>query len=114
MQETSSMRYEEFWDHYLQAHSRPATRAMHYTGSLCALGLLVGGAVADWRLLPAAVVVGYGFAWTGHVAIEGNRPATFGHPVWSLLSDYRMLALWLTGGLGPHLRKAAVAAPNAV
>jgi hypothetical protein len=47
--------------------------------------------------------VGYFFAWTSHFALEGNRPATFGHPLWSLLSDYRMLLLWMSGRLQAHL-----------
>jgi hypothetical protein len=101
------MTYGEFWLHYLRAHQRIGTRALHYTGSALALALVATAAIlGDWRLLPAAVVIGYGLAWIGHFAVEGNRPATFGHPIWSLLSDYRMLLLWLTGRLGPHLTQA--------
>jgi hypothetical protein len=98
------MTYAEFWRVYLKAHSRPETRLMHYVGSVLALAALVVAVLTlDWRWLIAAPVIGYGFAWTAHFGLEGNRPATFGHPVWSLLSDYRMLGLWATGRLGHHL-----------
>jgi hypothetical protein len=101
------MTYGEFWVHYLRAHQRTGTRTLHYIGSVLAAAVVGAAALCeDWRLLPGAVVVGYGLAWIGHFAVEGNRPATFGHPVWSLVSDYRMLLLWLTGRLGPHLVRA--------
>ncbi|MCW3477244.1 DUF962 domain-containing protein [Limobrevibacterium gyesilva] len=99
------MTYEAFWLRYLRAHARPQTRALHYIGSLLALAALFL-AVWDWRWLIAAPVIGYGFAWTAHVFLEGNRPETFGHPLWSLASDYRMLLLFLCGRLGPHLARA--------
>jgi hypothetical protein len=98
------MTYHQFWQRYMRAHSRPLTRTLHYAGSLLALAALVLAALTlDGRWLIAAPILGYGFAWTAHVAVEGNRPETFGHPFWSLASDYRMLFLWLTGRLAPHL-----------
>ncbi len=77
---------------------------MHYLGT--GLGLLLLGAAAvlgDWRLLVIALFVGYGFAWIGHLFVERNRPATFTHPLWSFVSDFRMFGLWLTGRLGREL-----------
>ena len=101
------MTYAAFWLHYLRAHDRPGTRALHYAGSMAALLLLLAAILSGrWWPLLAAVLVGYAFAWTGHYAIEGNRPATFGHPLWSLASDFRMLALWAIGRLAPHLARA--------
>ncbi|EQD51118.1 hypothetical protein B1A_13192, partial [mine drainage metagenome] len=43
---------------------------------------------AWWLFL--APVLGYGCAWLGHGLFEKNRPATFGHPFWSLIGDARM------------------------
>src|SRR6185312_7207576 len=109
--------YAAFWAHYLRAHRRPQTRALHYASTAGALLLLaVALAIRDWRLAIAAPLLGYGLAWIGHAALEGNRPATFCHPLWSLLSDLRMLALFATGRLGPHLdrclgRKSDIQAP---
>ena len=103
------MTYAEFWPRYLRAHGRVSTRRLHYAGTLLAVGTLaVGVAALDWRWLLAAPLIGYGFAWTAHVALEGNRPQTFGHPLWSLASDVRMAWLWLTGRLAPELERAGV------
>jgi hypothetical protein len=101
--------YAEFWPHYLREHADPRTRALHYIGSLAALLLIGFGLVTGplWLLLIAAVA-GYGPAWIGHGFVEKNRPATFTHPAWSFLSDFRMLYLWITGQLAPELSGAGV------
>ncbi|MFZ5789481.1 MAG: Mpo1-like protein [Pseudomonadota bacterium] len=100
------MTYAEFWPRYLEAHGRPATRGLHYLGTSLALACLAWAAIgADWRPLPAAPILGYGFAWAGHFFVEGNRPETFRHPLYSLLSDLRMLALWVAGRLSRELAR---------
>jgi hypothetical protein len=105
---SKAMTYAEFWAVYLRAHARPGTRILHYLGSLLALAALAIAIIRlDWRWALAAPLIGYGFAWTAHVALEGNRPQTFGHPFWSLISDFRMLGLWLTGRLQAHLAALA-------
>jgi hypothetical protein len=100
-------RYAEFWPFYLRQHKDARTRAAHYLGTTTGIGLVVAAAtIGDWRLLLAASVIGYAAAWIGHFLFEGNRPATFGHPLWSFYSDFRMLALWLAGRLGAELDAA--------
>jgi hypothetical protein len=101
--------YAEFWPHYLRAHSHPATRALHYIGTGLGIACLVGALASQiWWLLAVALVAGYGLAWIGHVVVERHWPATFSYPVWSFVSDFRMLALWLAGRLSPELSKAGV------
>ncbi len=100
--------FAAFWPHYLAAHADPRTRALHYAGTGCALALVAWAVLAaDYWLLLAALVVGYGPAWAGHVVFERNRPATFSHPWWSLIGDLRMFFLAATGRLGRELARAA-------
>jgi hypothetical protein len=95
------MTYAEFWPRYLKAHSEPRTKALHFIGTGAGVALLIVFALTgSWYFLVAAPVVGYACAWTGHAVFEHNRPETFGHPFWSLYSDFRMLALFLAGRLG--------------
>ena len=101
--------YAEFWPHYLRAHRKPRTRAVHFVGTGLALLLVLAAVLTlDWRCLVAAPIVGYAFAWIAHFGIEGNKPATFGHPFWSFASDFRMLYLFLAGRLDPELEKAGI------
>jgi hypothetical protein len=101
--------YPEFWRRYLAAHADPRTRGLHYVGTTLALAMLgVAAARQDWSWLPAAPIVGYALAWLGHLVFEHNRPETFGHPGWSLISDFRMLGLFASGRLGEELRSAGI------
>jgi hypothetical protein len=98
------MTYPEFWRRYLAAHADPRTRGLHYLGTSLAVASLATAAVErDWRWLAAAPIAGYALAWFGHLKFEHNRPETFGHPVWSLVSDFRMLGMFLTRQLGEEL-----------
>ncbi|HJX22271.1 MAG TPA: DUF962 domain-containing protein, partial [Steroidobacteraceae bacterium] len=45
----------------------------------------------------AVPLAGYLPAWVGHFFFEGNSPATFRYPLYSLRGDFCMLAEVLTG-----------------
>ena len=101
--------FAAFWPFYLREHSRPQTRALHYAGtSLVVLIALFAVLTGRWWLLLAMPLAGYGFAWVAHFRVERNRPATFTYPLWSLGADFKMWWLWLTGRLGPELKRAGV------
>ena len=98
--------FTEFWPHYLAEHSRPGTRALHLLGTsvalLCLVLLILAG---KWWLFPLALIPGYGAAWVGHFFIEKNKPATFQHPLWSFMGDYKMIWLMLTGRIGSEVKR---------
>ena len=100
--------FRDFWPYYLRQHARPATRACHYLGSGLAIATLAISPWLGWQAIAFAVVAGYGPAWLGHFFIERNPPATFTYPLWSLIGDFRMFGLFLSGRLGNHLRQAGI------
>ena len=101
------MTYRRFWRVYLVAHTDRRTRGLHHLGTLLfgVAALVAAAATRDWRWLLAAPVAGYAFAWLSHLIFEHNRPATFGHPGWSLISDFRMLGLFVSRRLDRELRR---------
>jgi hypothetical protein len=98
--------FEEFWPYYLAEHSEPATRTMHAVGTTAALACMAACvATRKWKLLPLALIPGYGAAWLAHAFIERNKPATFDYPLWSFLADYKMVGLMVTGKMDSEMAR---------
>ena len=98
--------FQDFWPFYVGAHRRPICRILHYCGSFGALALIaVAVATQNWWWLIGAPIVGYGFAWVGHFRYERNLPATFDYPLYSVLADFKMLALGVTGRMGAEVER---------
>jgi hypothetical protein len=98
--------FAEFWPFYVAEHSRTATRVLHGAGTLAGSALFVAALLTGrWWLVVLALVSAYGAAWVGHFFVEHNRPASFQHPLWSFIADYKMLALMLTRRMGKELAR---------
>ena len=84
--------FEEFWPFYVKEHSKKSTRILHFIGTTAAMGCVAGGLLTKRRwLLAVAPVAGYGPAWIAHFFVEGNKPASFKYPLYSLRAD---LVMW--------------------
>src|SRR5437762_3307661 len=102
--------FADFWPYYVRAHSQTRTRILHAIGSVLAIvSVGLAFAISLWFLL-LAPVIGYAFAWYAHFFVEHNKPATFGHPFYSLLADYRMLFLMMAGRMDEEVARAGAEA----
>lgn len=95
MKKTNFDSFKAFYPYYLNEHSHPVCRAIHYVGSTLVLIILVYcGVMQATKPLIALPFVGYGFAWVGHFFFEHNKPATFKYPLYSFIGDWVMYAQW--------------------
>jgi hypothetical protein len=82
------------------------TRFWHFVGTsfvfICIITALI---IQNYWLFLLAPIIDYGFAWYSHFFIEGNKPATFGYPLWSLRADFRMYGYILNGKINQELKK---------
>lgn len=107
MQETDPRSFEEFWPSYVRAHADRTNRTLHFIGTTLAVGSAVAGLLTRRpSLLLAAPVLGYGLAWIGHFGVEGNTPATFKHPLWSLKGDFVMWWKIAAGQMDAEVERA--------
>ncbi len=106
-QEDRIKSFEEFWPYYVREHSTRGCRLLHFAGSTLGLACLISTFVTGnlWLLL-LGLVLGYGFAWTGHFFIEHNKPATFQYPFWSFRADWKMWGLMLIGRMQTEVERA--------
>ncbi|GAB2934692.1 Mpo1-like protein [Rheinheimera gaetbuli] len=96
--------FAEFYPYYLSEHRHPLCRALHYCGSALVLAVLLFAIVSrQWSYLWLLPVIGYGFAWLGHLVFEHNKPATFKYPLYSLAADWVMFKDFVTGQLKDKL-----------
>ena len=90
--------FSEFYPFYLEEHANSTCKLLHFIGTwLVVLVAVVAFILNEPKWLWLMPLVGYGFAWVGHFFFERNRPATFKHPLYSLLGDFVMWKDIMTG-----------------
>ncbi len=105
--------FEEFWPFYVKEHSKKATRVFHFAGTTAFMAMFAGGIILKKRWLVAlSPLAGYGPAWFSHFFIEGNKPATFKHPVWSLKADFIMWSKMVAGTMDAEVERVMHAAAS--
>lgn len=106
MEQQEMRSFEEFWPFYVGEHANPTNRGLHFVGTTLSMGS-VAAALLTRRpaFLLAAPLLGYGFAWIGHFLVEGNRPATFKHPLWSLRGDFVMWGKMVAGKMDAEVER---------
>ena len=106
MSEGKIKTFPEFWDLYVREHSKPMTRLLHFIGTSLGIVMLVWFLTSGALIyIPLCFVVGYGFAWFSHFFIEKNKPASFKYPLWSFVSDYKMMFCMLTGRINGEVER---------
>ncbi len=98
--------YSEFYRFYLTEHRSIMSRRLHAAGS--SIGIYFFTKAIRQRkpkYFVYGLVSGYACAWVGHFVFEKNKPASFKQPLYSFISDWRMLADILQGNLSLKDRK---------
>ena len=90
--------FKDFYPYYIEEHSKPKTKLLHFIGTSISLFFLVQLVITfDPVYLIYALLSGYGFAWVAHFFIEKNKPATFTYPFYSFIGDHKMFVEILMG-----------------
>lgn len=92
--------YSEFYRFYLTEHRSMMSRRLHAAGS--SLGIYFFSKAIRQRkakYVAYGLLSGYACAWVGHFVFEKNKPASFKQPLYSFISDWRMLSDIVRGNL---------------
>lgn len=88
------MRFQEFFPIYAEKHNKIGTQILHAIGMILAYFFGVSAILSGeyWYLLVCPMCA-YGFGFTAHFWVQKNTPASFEHPLLSILGDHYMT--WL-------------------
>jgi hypothetical protein len=93
------MTFREFWPLYLQAHSQPVTRAVHYGATIIGVSSALAAAITLEPAFLLGIAIAYGFAIGAHTFVEKNQSMIRVNPIWGAIADLRMFWFAATRGL---------------
>jgi hypothetical protein len=99
------MTFREFWPLYLQAHSQPATRAVHHGATVIGVGSTLVAAITLQPAFLLGIGIAYGLAIGAHTFIEKNQSMIGVNPIWGAIADLRMFWFAATGGLDREIAR---------
>lgn len=92
--------YSEFYRFYLTEHRNMTSRRLHAFGSSVGIYFFSKAIIQRKpKYLVYGLLSGYACAWVGHFMFEKNKPASFKQPLYSFISDWRMLSDIVRGNL---------------
>ncbi len=98
--------FNDFYYFYLTEHRNINSRRLHVVGTSLGLYFAINAIrKREAKKVLLGLVSSYGCAWVGHFFFENNKPASFKQPLYSLISDWRMLADVTRGNLSLIDRK---------
>ena len=69
--------FKDFYPYYLSEHDNKYTKLLHFIGTTIAIYLYIRFFLTfNFMFLLYSLLVGYGFAWTGHFFVEKNKNAS--------------------------------------
>ena len=119
MSATERFTLSDLWRPYLEAHSLPTTRAVHYVATVWGVGWsLTGFITTNFWLIVAAIVGGYTLAAGSHFLFERRKgyepwkPLVFPHTVLAAGCAFRMFYMALTGRLSDEFQRLEIHQPR--
>ena len=91
---------EEFWPRYLEEIRNPVMRRAHLAASFLAVYFIFRFLVLlEVGSLIFAPIVLFGIVFAAHKIITDTKPLLFEQPIFSVLAEFKVFALWCAGDL---------------
>jgi hypothetical protein len=104
--------FSEIWKPYMEAHSLPSTRALHYLATAWGVGMALAGFITmDLSFILAAIIGGYALASSGHYFFEKRKnhgpwkPLVYPHTVLAARCTFYMFYLASTLRLTAEIQR---------